>query len=243
MSRAFPGFFPGFSLFCRGRIGPLSQLCYNTIKPAAAAGASSLLCARASGNRWPSAEGEGGRLRRPLPWPGCARPSRKRGRSAPRTPRGTLSMEKEFPESQPREGPWQSPPTAYLPVRGTSSARGCSGRPRPFGSDARQCSALAERTCWSFYPGMASRNLPTAKMQRRKQQSPRPPSRIKIPSRGTNIDYRCASSVGPARERLVRCGFPPFPGSSGENKKGLRFRNPGTCACTVLRRILMIPRG
>ena len=107
-----------------------------------------------------------------LPWPGCARPSRKRGRSAPsnlfaeayaggwesmalcrgrgqaaapllpcgpaarlpiyvgspphplwrersapRTPRGTLSMEKEFPESQPREIPWQSPPTAYLPVR------------------------------------------------------------------------------------------------------------------------------
>ena len=69
------------------------------------------------------------------------------------------------------------------------------------------------------------------------------PSRIKIPSRGTNKDYRCASSVGPTRECPVRCGFPPFPGSSGENKKGLRFRNPGTCACTVLRRILMIPRG
>ena len=44
-------------------------------------------------------------------------------------------------------------------------------------------------------------------------------SRIKIPSRGTNIDYRCASSVGPAWERAVLCGFPPPPGSSGENKK------------------------
>ena len=88
---------------------------------------------------------------------------------------------------------------------------------------------------------MAGRENYTAKMQRRKQRSPRPHTRIKIPSRGTNTDDRCASSVGPARERLVRCGFPPFPGSSGENKKGLRFRNPGTCACTVLRRIWMIP--
>ena len=70
-----------------------------------------------------------------------------------------------------------------------------------------------------------------------------PPSRIKIPSRGTNIDYRCASSVGPAGECAVPCGFPPPPRDSGENKKGLRFRNPGTCACTVLRRILMIPAG
>ena len=45
------------------------------------------------------------------------------------------------------------------------------------------------------------------------------PSRIKIPSRGTNIDYRCASSVGPARDDAVPCGFPPTPGSSGENEK------------------------
>ena len=35
------------------------------------------------------------------------------------------------------------------------------------------------------------------------------PSRIKIPSRGTNVDDRCASSVGPAREHVVPCGFPP----------------------------------
>ena len=69
------------------------------------------------------------------------------------------------------------------------------------------------------------------------------PSRIKIPSRGTNIDYRCASSVGPAGEGFVPCSFPPSPGSSGENKKGLRFCNPGTCACIVLRRIWMIPAG
>ena len=89
---------------------------------------------------------------------------------------------------------------------------------------------------------MADRDPPTAKMQRRKQRPPRPPSRIKIPSRGTNKAYRCASSVGPARERPVPCGFPPTPGDSGENKKGLRFRNPGTCACIVLRRILMIAR-
>ena len=83
--------------------------------------------------------------------------------------------------------------------------------------------------------------LPRCREENRSHQGS--PSRIKIPSRGTNKAYRCASSVGPARERLVLCGFPPPPGNSGENKKGLRFRNPGTCACTVLRRILMIPRG
>ena len=51
-----------------------------------------------------------------------------------------------------------------------------------------------------------------------------PLSRIKIPSRGTNVDYRCASSVGPARERPVPCGFPPPPGDFGENKKRPRLR-------------------
>ena len=35
------------------------------------------------------------------------------------------------------------------------------------------------------------------------------PSRIKIPSRGTNVVYRCASSVGPTREHAVPCGFLP----------------------------------
>ena len=81
--------------------------------------------------------------------------------------------------------------------------------------------------------------LPRCREESRNHQ--RPPSRIKIPSRGTNIVYRCASSVGPTWESSVPCGFPPIPGAFGGNKKGLRFRNPGTCACTVLRRILMIP--
>ncbi len=37
------------------------------------------------------------------------------GHSVPHTPRGTLSVEKEFPESQPRESPWQSPLTGVPP--------------------------------------------------------------------------------------------------------------------------------
>ena len=41
--------------------------------------------------------------------------SRKRGRSAPRTPRGTLSMEKEFPESQAGEIPRRPLPTGVPP--------------------------------------------------------------------------------------------------------------------------------
>ena len=146
------------------------------------------------------------------------------GHSVPHTPRGTLSVEKEFPESQAGETPAAPCRPAYLPVRGTSSAWKCSGRPKPFGSDARQCSALAERTCWSFYPSTAGRDPPTAKIQRRTKESPRPHTRIKIPSRGTNVDDRCASSVGPAREGSVPCGFPPLPGSSGENKKRPRLR-------------------
>ena len=83
--------------------------------------------------------------------------------------------------------------------------------------------------------------LPRCREEQRNHQGS--PSRIKIPSRGTNVVYRCASSVGPAGECAVPCGFPPPPRDSGENKKGLRFRNPGTCACIVLRRIWMIAGG
>ena len=48
-------------------------------------------------------------------WAACGGPSRKRGRSAPRTPRGTLSMEKEFPESQAGEIPRRPLPTGVPP--------------------------------------------------------------------------------------------------------------------------------
>ena len=45
------------------------------------------------------------------------------------------------------------------------------------------------------------------------------PSRIKIPSRGTNVDDQCASSVGPTGEHAVLCGFSPTPENYGENEK------------------------
>ena len=165
------------------------------------------------------------------------------GHSVPHTPRGTLSVEKEFPESQAGEIPRHPLPTGVPP--GTLNIVGMEMQRSPIVVRLRRTPMFGSRRTdvLEFLSGYSRQGSPTTKMQRRKQRSPRPPSRIKIPSRGTNIVYRCASSVGPAGEYAVPCGFPLFPGSFGENKKGLRFRNPGTCACTVLRRILMIPRG
>ena len=88
----------------------------------------------------------------PLPWPGVARPCRnvealrpprlpglRRGRSAPRAPRVTLSMEKESPESQPRgHPPWQSPwGTPLLLGKRSRSARPCPTGATPH--QARNC--------------------------------------------------------------------------------------------------------
>ena len=56
-----------------------------------------------------------GRLRRPHCRAALRAASRKRGRSAPRTPRGTLSVEKEFPESQAGEIPRRPLPTGVPP--------------------------------------------------------------------------------------------------------------------------------
>ena len=67
-----------------------------------------------------------------LPWPGCARPSR-RGRFAPRTPRPYLSTAKDRGESSPRgHPPWQSPwGTPLLLGKRSRSARPCPTGARP----------------------------------------------------------------------------------------------------------------
>ena len=72
-------------------------------------------------------------------WAAFGGPCRMRGRSAPRTPRVTLSMEKESPESQPRgHPPWQSPWVTLLLL----GKRSRSARPCPTGTtphQARNC--------------------------------------------------------------------------------------------------------
>ena len=72
-------------------------------------------------------------------WAAFGGPSRMRGRSAPRAPRVTLSMEKESPESQPRgHPPWQSPwVTLLLLGKRSRSARPCPTGARPH--QARNC--------------------------------------------------------------------------------------------------------
>ena len=66
-------------------------------------------------------------------WAAFGGPCRMRGRSAPRAPRVTLSMEKEFPESQPRgHPPWLSPwVTPLLLGERSRSARPCPTGARP----------------------------------------------------------------------------------------------------------------
>ena len=72
-------------------------------------------------------------------WAAFGGPSRMRGRSAPRAPRVTLSMEKESPESQPRgHPPWQSPwGTLLLLGKRSRSARPCPTGAKPY--QARGC--------------------------------------------------------------------------------------------------------
>ena len=65
-------------------------------------------------------------------WAAFGGPCRMRGRSAPRAPRVTLSMEKESPESQAGENP---PPPPYVPLlllgKRSRSARPCPTGTRP----------------------------------------------------------------------------------------------------------------
>ena len=71
-------------------------------------------------------------------WAAFGGPCRMRGRSAPRTPRVTLSMEKESPESQAGESP---PPPPYVSLL-LLGKRSRSARPCPTGAkphQAREC--------------------------------------------------------------------------------------------------------
>ena len=72
-------------------------------------------------------------------WAAYGGPCRMRGRSAPRAPRVTLSMEKESPESQPRgHPPWQSPWGTQVRLEKRSrSARPCPTGTKPH--QAREC--------------------------------------------------------------------------------------------------------
>ena len=107
-------------------------------------------------------------------WAAYGGPSRKRGRSAPRTPRGTLSVEKEFPESQAGESPRRPLPTGVPP--GTLNIVGMEMQRSPIVVRLRRTPMFGSRRTdvLEFLSGYSRQISPTAKMQRRKQQSPRP---------------------------------------------------------------------